>query len=116
MSAPDPQHRYRIGFDHPFQPFAWLDGQTPRGTLIERVAAVMAQAGLAFDWVPMTLEETEPALYAGKVDALAFAVAHGRHAGLLAAFNEALQALQRNEPDEGPATGAGALRATGKSL
>ena len=47
---------------------------------------------------------------------LAFAVAHGRHAGLLAAFNEALQALQRNEPDEGPATGAGALRATGKSL
>ena len=59
MSAPDPQHRYRIGFDHPFQPFAWLDGQTPRGTLIERVAAVMAQAGLAFDWVPMTLEETE---------------------------------------------------------
>ena len=72
MSAPDPQHRYRIGFDHPFQPFAWLDGQTPRGTLIERVAAVMTQAGLAFDWVPMTLEETEPALYAGKVDALAF--------------------------------------------
>ena len=63
---------YRIGFDHPFQPFAFLDNGTPRGTLIERVAAIMTRAGLAFEWVPMSLEETEPALYSGKVDALAF--------------------------------------------
>ena len=63
---------YRIGFDHPFQPFAYLDAGTPRGSLIERVAATMARAGLEFEWVPMTLEQTEPARYSGEVDALAF--------------------------------------------
>lgn len=62
----------RIGFDHPFQPFAWLKDGVPGGSLIERVAAVMRRAGLAFEWVPMTLEQTEPALYAGEVNALAF--------------------------------------------
>ena len=63
---------YRIGFDHPFQPFAFLDGETPRGSLIERVESIMTLAGLAIEWVPMTLDQTEPALYGGDVDALAF--------------------------------------------
>lgn len=68
---PDPR-LYRIGFDHPFQPFAFLDGNTARGGLIDLVAAVMARAGLVFEWAPMTLDQTEPALYSGAVDALAF--------------------------------------------
>jgi len=72
MSRENQKTLYKIGFDHPFQPFAYLDGDTPRGTLIELVAAVMKQAGIEYSWVPMTLEETEPALYSGKVDALAF--------------------------------------------
>ena len=63
---------YRIGFDHPFQPFAYLDGETPRGSLIDLVAKVMQGAALAFEWVPMTLDQTEPALYSNQVDALAF--------------------------------------------
>jgi glutamine transport system permease protein len=66
------KHSYRIGFDHPFQPFAYLKAGQPRGTLIDLVAAVMARAGLAIQWVPMTLDQTEPALYSGAVDALAF--------------------------------------------
>jgi len=63
---------YRIGFDHPFQPFAYLDGAKPRGSLIDLVANVMARAGLPLEWAPMTLDQTEPALYCGAVDALAF--------------------------------------------
>ena len=63
---------YRIGFDFPFQPFAYLEGGEPRGTLIDLVATVMGRAGLAFEWVPMTLDQTEPALYSNAVDALAF--------------------------------------------
>ncbi len=66
------KYLYRIGFDHPFQPFAFLEGDKPRGTLIDLVAAVMARAGLAFEWAPMTLDQTEPALYSSAVDALAF--------------------------------------------
>ncbi len=62
----------RIGFDHPFQPFAFLKDGVPAGSLIELVAAVMHRAELAFEWVPMSLEQTEPALYSGAVDALAF--------------------------------------------
>lgn len=62
----------RIGFDHPFQPFAYLEGEKPRGSLIELVEAVMTHAGLALEWAPMTLDQTEPALYSGAVDALAF--------------------------------------------
>src|SRR5688572_2878375 len=63
---------WRIGFDHPFQPFAFMQGDTPRGTLIDQIAAVMNKAALAFEWVPMTLDQTEPALYSGQVDALGF--------------------------------------------
>jgi polar amino acid transport system substrate-binding protein len=62
----------RIGFDHPFQPFGYLEGGRPAGMRIELVAAAMERAGLAFEWAPMTLEETEPALFSGAVDALAF--------------------------------------------
>lgn len=62
----------RIGFDHPFQPFAFLDDGVAAGSLIDLVAAVMHQAALPFEWVPMSLEQTEPALYSGSVDALAF--------------------------------------------
>jgi polar amino acid transport system substrate-binding protein len=64
---------YRIGFDHPFQPFAWLDDSgRPTGTLLGRVGRILARAGLPYEWVPMTLAQTEPALRAGEVDALAF--------------------------------------------
>ena len=73
----------RIGFDHPFQPFAYLDQGVPRGSLIEQVAQVMERAGLAFEWVPMSLEETEPALYSGAVDALAFKGVIPERAGLM---------------------------------
>jgi ABC-type amino acid transport substrate-binding protein len=72
MSQDTTKTSYRIGFDTPFQPFAYLDGDTPRGSLIDLVGAVMTRAGLAFEWVPMTLDQTEPALYSGAVDALAF--------------------------------------------
>ena len=60
----------RIGFDVPFQPFALMIDGKPGGMLLELVAEIMARAGLAYEWVPLTLDETEPALYAGKVDAL----------------------------------------------
>ncbi|MFM9972061.1 MAG: substrate-binding periplasmic protein [Burkholderiales bacterium] len=62
----------RIGFDHPFQPFAYLKDGVPHGSLIDLVAQVMTRAALPFEWAPMTLEQTEPALYSGDVDALAF--------------------------------------------
>jgi ABC-type amino acid transport substrate-binding protein len=63
---------WRVGFDHPFQPFAYMDGEKPRGTLIEQIATVMETAGLPLEWVPMTLDETEPALFSGRVHALGF--------------------------------------------
>lgn len=72
---------WRIGFDHPFQPFAYMERDRPRGTLIELIEQVMQKAGLPFEWVPMTLERTEPALYSGEVDALGFkGVTKERHA------------------------------------
>ncbi len=60
----------RIGFDVPFPPFALMIDGKPGGMLLELVAEAMARAGLACEWVPLTLDETEPALYSGKVDAL----------------------------------------------
>lgn len=71
----------RIGFDVPFQPFALMIDGKPGGMLLELVAEAMARAGLAYEWVPLTLDETEPALYSGKVDALALkGITPERHA------------------------------------
>lgn len=61
----------RIGFDVPFQPFALMIDGKPGGMLLELVAEALQRAGIAWEWVPLTLDETEPALYAGRVDALA---------------------------------------------
>jgi glutamine transport system permease protein len=74
---------WRIGFDVPFPPFAVVEAGEPRGMILEIIAVASARAGLAVEWRPMSLEETEPALQAGDVDALAFkGVTPERHASM----------------------------------
>ncbi len=62
----------RIGFDDPFPPFAWLADGHPTGSLIERVAGIVAASGCTAEFVPLALERSEAALLAGEVDVLAF--------------------------------------------
>ena len=62
----------RIGFDVPFEPFGLLQDGEPTGMLVELVAAMCNEAGIAHAFVTMPLAETEPALMSGAVDALAF--------------------------------------------
>ena len=62
----------RVGFDAPFEPFAWIENGSPRGMLIELVTAVLDAAGQARELVPLELDFSERALITGVVDALAF--------------------------------------------
>ena len=62
----------RIGFDVPFEPFGLLREGQPAGMLVELVAAMCNEAGIAHSFVTMPLAETEPSLMSGAVDALAF--------------------------------------------
>jgi ABC-type amino acid transport substrate-binding protein len=62
----------RIGFDVPFEPFGLLRDGEPAGMLVELVAAMCNEAGIAHSFVTMPLAETEPSLMSGAVDALAF--------------------------------------------
>lgn len=61
-----------IGFDVPFEPFGLLREGQPAGMLVELVAAMCNEAGIAHSFVTMPLAETEPSLMSGAVDALAF--------------------------------------------
>jgi len=71
----------RIGFDVPFEPFAFMENGEPRGMMIELLAAIFKHAALSFEWLPMSLAETEPALASGRVDALGFkGITAERHA------------------------------------
>ena len=62
----------RIGFDTPFEPFAWVDNGQPRGMLIDLVSAALDAAGQPHRFEPLALDRSEHALIHGDVDALAF--------------------------------------------
>ncbi len=62
----------RVGFDHPFRPLAWMEGQDAHGILIERVRQILVNAGWPPTFHPYTLESIEPALAAGEIDLIAF--------------------------------------------
>lgn len=62
----------RIGYDDPFPPFALSGPDGATGILIERVRALVTQAGLSCTFVPLPLDHAEAALLTGEVDALAF--------------------------------------------
>lgn len=64
--------RAKIGFDVPFEPFGLLEQGKPAGLLIDLVAALFDHAGVPYEFVSMTLAETENALLGGRVDALAY--------------------------------------------
>lgn len=72
---------FKIGFDVPFPPFAELSEGRPRGLLLDLVAAALEHTGVLWEWTPMPLDETEPALASGRVHALAFkGITPERHA------------------------------------
>ena len=62
----------RAGFDVPFEPFAFVRDGVPEGMMIELVRVLIERTGRACEMVPMHLPDCEPALEAGRVDALAF--------------------------------------------
>jgi len=64
--------RLRVGFDNPFEPFAWVENGEPKGMLIELVARVLEESGLSWTFAPLPLEEIEQALSEGRIDAIAF--------------------------------------------
>ena len=62
----------RIGHDAPFEPFAMVENGRSAGLILDIVAEAMQRAKLAYTFVPLKLDESEPALVEGKVVALAF--------------------------------------------
>jgi len=62
----------RIGFDHPFAPFGFVEDGKPKGMLIELVGAVLERVGRPYEFVPLSLEQSERALVERRVDALAW--------------------------------------------
>ena len=62
----------RIGFDHPFAPFGFVEDGEPKGMLIELVGAVLERVGRPYEFVPLPLEQSERALLERRVDALAW--------------------------------------------
>jgi len=66
------QSALRIGFDNPFEPFAWMEDGQAKGMLIDVVADILAEARLSHVFVPLPLEAIEPALADGRIDAIAF--------------------------------------------
>lgn len=62
----------RVGFDQPFAPFGFVEDGKPKGMLIELVGAVLERVGRPFEFVPLSLEESERALLERRVDALAW--------------------------------------------
>lgn len=62
----------RIGHDSPFEPFAMVEEGRSTGLIIDIVAGALKRTGIAFAFVPLTLDESETALVEGKIDALAF--------------------------------------------
>lgn len=61
----------RIGHDAPFEPFALVENGRSTGLVLDVVAEAMRRMGQAFAFVPLRLDESEAALAAGRVDALA---------------------------------------------
>jgi polar amino acid transport system substrate-binding protein len=64
--------RLRAGFDVPFEPFALMREGRPTGLLIELVEVLLRGAGVDYELVDLPLAECEPALFSGRIDALAF--------------------------------------------
>jgi ABC-type amino acid transport substrate-binding protein len=62
----------RIGHDAPFEPFARVENGRSIGLILDIVAEALKRAGLDFAFVPLKLDESEPAVIEGRVDALAF--------------------------------------------
>ena len=62
----------RVGFDQPFAPFGFVEDGKPKGMLIELVGAVLERMGRPHAFVPLTLEQSEQALFERRVDALAW--------------------------------------------
>lgn len=111
---------WRIGFDVPFPPFAVVEGGEPRGMIVELVGAAAARAGIGVEWRPMRLEDTEPALQAGEVDALAFkGVTPERHASMdfsrpLVVSGAAVFRRPQLQPSDDPRSFAGLRAATSR--
>ena len=61
----------RVGFDNPFEPFSWIVDGEPRGMVLDLVAAILDQAGMAHVFVPLALEVIEQALLEDRIDAIA---------------------------------------------
>lgn len=62
----------RIGHDAPFEPFAMVENGQSTGLILDIVAAAMKRMKRDFAFVVLKLDESEGALTAGTVDALAF--------------------------------------------
>ena len=61
----------RVGFDNPFEPFSWIVDGEPRGMVLDLVAAILDQAGMAHVFVPLALEVIEQAMLEDRIDAIA---------------------------------------------
>ncbi|HEY7608412.1 MAG TPA: transporter substrate-binding domain-containing protein [Alphaproteobacteria bacterium] len=72
MSTARAEATLRIGHDTAFAPFAMVANGRSTGLILDIVAEAMRRLQLSFAFVPLALDEAEPALVEGKVDALAF--------------------------------------------
>ena len=62
----------KIGHDASFEPFAMVENGRSTGLILDVVAAAMQRMKRDYAFVVLKLDESETALVAGKVDALAF--------------------------------------------
>lgn len=62
----------RIGHDAPFEPFAMVENGRSTGLILDVVAEAMKRMKREYAFVVLKLDESEGALVAGRVDALAF--------------------------------------------
>lgn len=67
-----PAEPLRIGHDAPFEPFAMVENGRSTGLILDLVAEALQRSGVAFTFVPLTLDESETAAAEGRVAALAF--------------------------------------------
>ena len=69
----------RVGFDHPFRPLAWMEGQDAHGILIERVRQILVNAGWPPTFHPYTsYEEALRMVARGEAQAAALNLHVGR--------------------------------------
>ena len=72
IAMPAQAQTVRVGHDAPFEPFAMVENGRSAGMILDVVAEAMKRARVSFEFVPLTLDESESALVEGKVEALAF--------------------------------------------